>query len=87
MSTEFGIDTLALHAGQAPDSATNSRAVPIYQTAAYVFDSAEHAANLFHSLIENNIEHLSECRFRGVLIDGIVRHEEDVIAGTHTEQQ
>ncbi len=40
-------DTLALHAGQSPDSATLSRAVPIYQTSSYVFKSSEHAANLF----------------------------------------
>ncbi|AJE02967.1 O-acetylhomoserine aminocarboxypropyltransferase/cysteine synthase family protein [Geobacter pickeringii] len=40
-------DTLALHAGQVPDSATLSRAVPIYQTSSYVFTSSEHAANLF----------------------------------------
>jgi len=39
--------TLALHAGQQPDSATGARAVPIYQTTSYVFKSAEHAANLF----------------------------------------
>ncbi len=39
--------TLALHAGQVPDPTTNSRAVPIYQTSSYTFDSAEHAANLF----------------------------------------
>jgi len=39
--------TLALHAGQEPDSATNSRAVPIYQTTSYTFDSADHAADLF----------------------------------------
>ncbi len=39
--------TLALHAGQVPDPTTNSRAVPIYQTTSYTFDSAEHAANLF----------------------------------------
>lgn len=39
--------TLALHAGQAPDPATGARAVPIYQTTAYVFKSTEHAANLF----------------------------------------
>jgi len=39
--------TLALHAGQVPDSTTNSRAVPIYQTSSYTFNSAEHAANLF----------------------------------------
>ncbi|MEZ5125409.1 MAG: homocysteine synthase [Thermoleophilia bacterium] len=43
----LGFETLALHAGQEPDSATNSRAVPIYQTTSYVFDDAEHAADLF----------------------------------------
>jgi O-acetylhomoserine (thiol)-lyase len=36
-----------LHAGQTADPTTKSRAVPIYQTASYVFDSSEHAANLF----------------------------------------
>jgi len=41
------IETKCLHAGQAPDPATNARAVPVYRTTAYVFDSAEHAANLF----------------------------------------
>ncbi len=40
-------ETLQLHAGQEVDSATNSRAVPIYQTTSYVFNNAEHAANLF----------------------------------------
>lgn len=39
--------TLALHAGQVPDPTSNSRAVPIYQTSSYVFNSAEHAADLF----------------------------------------
>lgn len=39
--------TLCLHGGQVPDPATNSRAVPIYQTTSYVFNSADHAANLF----------------------------------------
>jgi O-acetylhomoserine (thiol)-lyase len=43
----FGIETLCLHAGQVPDAQTGARAVPIHQTAAYVFDSAEHAASLF----------------------------------------
>ncbi len=42
-----GLGTKALHAGQIPDPATNSRAVPIYQTSSYVFNSSEHAANLF----------------------------------------
>ena len=40
-------ETLCLHGGQAPDSATNARSVPVYRTASYVFDSTEHAANLF----------------------------------------
>ena len=42
-----GFDTLALHAGQEPDPATGSRAVPIYQTTSYVFKDTDHAANLF----------------------------------------
>ncbi|MDN3204480.1 O-acetylhomoserine aminocarboxypropyltransferase/cysteine synthase family protein [Algoriphagus sediminis] len=46
MST-YHFDTLQLHAGQEPDPTTNSRAVPIYQTTSYVFNSAEHGANLF----------------------------------------
>lgn len=40
-------ETLQLHAGHQPDQTTNSRAVPIYQTSSYVFNNAEHAANLF----------------------------------------
>ncbi len=40
-------ETLQLHAGQEPDSSTNARAVPIYQTSSYVFNDAEHGANLF----------------------------------------
>ena len=43
-----GFDTLALHAGQSPDPATGSRAVPIYQTTSYVFHDTEHAASLFN---------------------------------------
>ena len=42
-----GVETIALHGGQVPDPATGARAVPIYQTTSYVFNSAEHAANLF----------------------------------------
>ncbi len=43
-----GFDTLALHAGQSPDPATGSRAVPVYQTTSYVFRDSEHAASLFN---------------------------------------
>ncbi len=43
----YRYETLQLHAGQDPDPATNSRAVPIYQTSSYVFDDADHAASLF----------------------------------------
>ncbi len=44
---ELGFSTRQLHAGQAPDPTTGSRAVPIYQTTSYQFQSTEHAANLF----------------------------------------
>lgn len=44
---EYQIGTQCLHAGQVPDPATNSRAVPIYQTTSYVFNDTEHAARLF----------------------------------------
>lgn len=47
MSQNYRFETLQLHAGQDPDPTTNSRAVPIYQTTSYVFNSAEHGANLF----------------------------------------
>jgi O-acetylhomoserine (thiol)-lyase len=44
---KFGFTTRQLHAGQQPDPATGSRAVPIYQTTSYVFRDSEHAARLF----------------------------------------
>lgn len=43
----YKFETLQLHAGQVPDPATNSRAVPIYQTTSYTFNDTEHAATLF----------------------------------------
>ena len=44
----YAFETLALHAGQEePDPATGARAVPIYQTSSYVFENADHAADLF----------------------------------------
>ena len=52
MSEDF--DTLQLHAGQRPDRETGSRAVPIYQTSSYVFDSAEHAEELFAGRAKGN---------------------------------
>lgn len=45
--TTPGLATLALHAGQEKDPATNARAVPIYATTSYLFNDTEHAANLF----------------------------------------
>lgn len=47
-STRTRFDTLALHAGQLPDPVHGARAVPIYQTASYVFQDSEHAASLFN---------------------------------------
>ena len=52
---EFGIGTLCLHAGQIPDPATGARAVPIYQTTSFVFDSADHAASLFNLQTFGNV--------------------------------
>ncbi|GAB5518316.1 MAG: O-acetylhomoserine aminocarboxypropyltransferase/cysteine synthase [Rhodothermales bacterium] len=45
--SDYRFETLQLHAGHTPDSATNSRAVPIYATTSFVFNDAEHGANLF----------------------------------------
>ena len=47
-SSDPGFDTLALHAGAAPDPATGARAVPIHLTTSFVFESSEHAASLFN---------------------------------------
>lgn len=52
---KLSFDTLQVHGGQSPDPATKSRAVPIYQTSSYVFDSVEHGANLFSLKEEGNI--------------------------------
>ena len=51
----YGFGTLCLHAGQIPDSTTGARAVPIYQTTSYVFDSADHAASLFNLQTFGNV--------------------------------
>ncbi|HJW34026.1 MAG TPA: O-acetylhomoserine aminocarboxypropyltransferase/cysteine synthase [Holophagaceae bacterium] len=51
----FRFETIALHGGHAPDGDTRSRAVPIYQTTSYVFDSAEHGAQLFNLEVPGNI--------------------------------
>lgn len=50
-----GFETLSVHAGAAPDPATGARATPIFQTTAYVFDDAEHAASLFNLEIFGNL--------------------------------
>jgi len=50
-----GVSTLAVHAGAKPDPVTGARSVPIYQTAAYVFNDTEHAADLFGLRKEGNI--------------------------------
>jgi O-acetylhomoserine (thiol)-lyase len=52
---KYGFGTLALHAGQIPDAATGARAVPLYQTTSYVFDSADHAASLFNLQTFGNV--------------------------------
>ncbi|MBI4755936.1 MAG: O-acetylhomoserine aminocarboxypropyltransferase/cysteine synthase [Betaproteobacteria bacterium] len=52
---KYGFGTLCLHAGSQPDPATGARAVPIYQTTSYVFDSADHAASLFNLQTFGNV--------------------------------
>jgi len=51
----FQPETLAIHAGQVPDAATGARALPIYQTTSFVFDSADHAASLFNLQTFGNV--------------------------------
>ena len=51
----FHPETLAIHAGQIPDAVTGARALPIYQTSSFVFDSAEHAAELFNLQTFGNV--------------------------------
>ena len=51
----FRSETLTIHAGQIPDKATGARALPIYQTTSFVFDSADHAASLFNLQTFGNV--------------------------------
>ena len=53
--TNWKFDTLAVHAGYSPDPTTKAVAVPIYQTVAYSFDSAQHGADLFDLKVAGNI--------------------------------
>ncbi|HEX3809925.1 MAG TPA: O-acetylhomoserine aminocarboxypropyltransferase [Rhizomicrobium sp.] len=53
--SEYGFNTLAVHAGAQPDPATGARATPIYQTTAFVFEDADHAASLFNLQVFGNI--------------------------------
>jgi O-acetylhomoserine (thiol)-lyase len=55
MSTNWSFETRQIHAGQTPDSQTNSRALPIYQTTAYTFRDTKHAADLFALAEPGNI--------------------------------
>ena len=52
---QFGFDTRAIHAGQRPDPYTGARAMPIYQTTSFVFESPDHAASLFELQEYGNI--------------------------------
>lgn len=47
MTNAWSFETRQIHAGQSPDEVTHARALPIYQTTSYTFDSSEHASNLF----------------------------------------
>ena len=54
-TTDWSFETKQIHAGQSPDAATNARALPIYQTTSYTFDSTDHAAALFSLAEPGNI--------------------------------
>ncbi|WP_251014620.1 PLP-dependent transferase, partial [Rhodococcus qingshengii] len=54
-TADWSFETKQVHAGQGPDSATNARALPIYQTTSYVFDNTDHAAALFGLAEPGNI--------------------------------
>jgi len=53
--SEYGFNTLSIHAGAQPDPATGARATPIYQTTSFVFEDADHAAALFNLQVFGNI--------------------------------
>ncbi len=53
--SDYGFNTLSIHAGAQPDPATGARATPIYQTTSYVFEDADHAAALFNLQVFGNI--------------------------------
>jgi O-acetylhomoserine (thiol)-lyase len=55
MSDQWKFETQSVHAGYTPDPTTKSVAVPIYQTVAYAFDSAQHGADLFDLKVAGNI--------------------------------
>ena len=55
MSQQWKFETQSVHAGYSPDPTTKSVAVPIYQTVAYAFDSAQHGADLFDLKVPGNI--------------------------------
>lgn len=55
MSDQWKFETRSVHAGYRPDPVTRAVAVPIYQTAAYAFDSAQHGADLFDLKVQGNI--------------------------------
>ena len=55
MSQSWKFETKSVHAGYSPDPTTKAVAVPIYQTAAYAFDSAQHGADLFDLKVPGNI--------------------------------
>jgi O-acetylhomoserine (thiol)-lyase len=53
--SDYGFNTLSVHAGAQPDPATGARATPIYQTTSFVFEDADHAAALFNLQVFGNI--------------------------------
>ena len=79
----FQAETLAIHAGQIPDAATGARALPIYQTTSFVFDSAEHAAALFNLQTFGNVYSRLSNPTVAALEERVAALEEALIARGH----
>ena len=72
-TARWAFETKQVHAGQAPDLATNARALPIYQTTSYTFNSTEHAAALFGLAEPGNAQLTPEEQLATGVTPGLVR--------------
>ena len=79
-SPSYRFETLQLHAGQKKDSATNSRAVPIYQTTSYLFDETDHPASTTHQQLSENEQKAAGVTPEMIRVSVRLEHIDDIIA-------